>query len=84
MLGYGCGASQYPQFFVEYLDMHQMLPRPYLRSFDGGPGEKLKKLGVRFGKQSRNIFWECIESRIISDDRGKIYISQYWTVLKKN
>ena len=40
MLGYGCGVSMYPQFFVEDLDIYQMLPRPYLRSFDGGPGEK--------------------------------------------
>ena len=38
MLGYGCGVSQYPQFFVQYLDMYQMLPHPYLRSFDGCPG----------------------------------------------
>ena len=41
MLGYGCGVSQYPQLFVDYLDMYQVLPRPYLRSFYGGPGEKL-------------------------------------------
>ena len=41
MLGYGCGVSQYPQLFVKDLDMYQMLPHPYLRSFDGGPGEKL-------------------------------------------
>ena len=32
MLGYGCGVSQHPQFFVEYLDIYQILPRPYLRS----------------------------------------------------
>ena len=24
MLGYGCGVSQYPQFYDKYLDMHQM------------------------------------------------------------
>ena len=41
MLGYGCGVSQYPQFFFEDLFMYQMLPRPYLRYFDGGLGEKL-------------------------------------------
>ena len=40
MLGYGCGTSQYPQFFVEDLDMYQVLPRPYLGCFDGGPGDK--------------------------------------------
>ena len=24
MLGYGCGVSQYPQFYVKYLDMYQV------------------------------------------------------------
>ena len=56
MLGYGCGVSQYPQFYVEYLDMYQMLPRPYLRSFDSGPGDNLVlKMGVRLVKSIRNI-----------------------------
>ena len=56
MLGYGCGVSRYPQFFVEDLDMYQVLPRPYLASFGGGPGYKLiLKMGVRLGKSSRNI-----------------------------
>ena len=41
MLGYGCGVSQYPQFFVEDLDIYQILPHKYLRYFDGGHGEKL-------------------------------------------
>ena len=41
MLGYGCGVSQYPQFFVKYLDMYHVLPRPYLGYFDGGSEDKL-------------------------------------------
>ena len=41
MLGYGFGVSMYHQFFVEDLDIYQMLPRPYLRSFDGGPRDNL-------------------------------------------
>ena len=41
MLSYGCGVSRYPQFYVKYLDMYQLLPRPYLGSFDGFPGDKL-------------------------------------------
>ena len=42
---------------VKDLDMYQVLPRPYLWSFDGGPKEKLiKKLGVILGKSSRSIF----------------------------
>ena len=57
MIGYGCGVSQYLQFFVKDLDMYQVLPRPYLWSFDGGPGDKLiKKMGARLGNLSRNIF----------------------------
>ena len=54
MLGYGCGVSMYPQFFVEDLDIYQMLPRPYLISFDGGPGDKVlkQKMGVGLGKPS--------------------------------
>ena len=43
MLGYGCGVSQYIQFYVKYLDMYQVLQRPYLGYFDVGPGEKLIK-----------------------------------------
>ena len=41
MLGYGCGVSQYPQFFVKDLDIYQMYQRPYLWSFDVFPGDKL-------------------------------------------
>ena len=46
MLGYGYDVSQYPKLFYEDLDIYQMLPRPYLRYFDGGPGDKsIKKIG---------------------------------------
>ena len=41
MLGYGCGVSQYPHFCVKDLDMYQVLPHPYLLSFDDFTGEKL-------------------------------------------
>ena len=43
MLGYGCGVSKYPQLFVEDLYIYQMLPRPYLTSFYGGPVHKVFK-----------------------------------------
>ena len=43
MLGYVCGVSMYPQFFVEDLKTYQMLPRPYMRSFDGEPADKVLK-----------------------------------------
>ena len=69
MLGYGCGVYQYPQFFVKDLDIYQMLPRPYLRSFDGCPGEKLiKKWVTNLANRAEIFVWECIESRIMSDD----------------
>ena len=38
ILVYGCGVSQHPRFYDKYLDMYQVLPRPYIRSFDGYPG----------------------------------------------
>ena len=41
MLGYGCDVSQCPQFYDKDLDMYQVLPRPYIGSFDGLPGDKL-------------------------------------------
>ena len=41
MLGYGYGVSHYHQFYVKDLDMYQVLPRPYIGSFDGFTGDKL-------------------------------------------
>ena len=43
MLGYGFGASMYSQFFVEDLNIYHMLPRLYLRSFDGSPDDQVLK-----------------------------------------
>ena len=79
MLSYGCGVSMYPQLFVENLDIYQMLPRPYLRSFDGGPGDKLlkQKWVLNLANLAETFVRECIESRIMSDDSGKKNISQY-------
>ena len=71
MHGFGCGVSQYPHFFVEDLDMYQVLPRPYLISSDGFPGDKLlKKWALDLASRS-DCFWECIEYRTMSDDREK-------------
>ena len=85
MIGYGCGVSQYPQFYVKDLDMYQILPRPYIGSFGVFLGDNLiEKIGVRIGKSSRNIFLEFIETRITIDDIEKGIRSQYWTNLKEN
>ena len=40
MISYGYGVSQYPQFYYQYLDKYQVLPRPYWGCFEGYPGEK--------------------------------------------
>ena len=40
MLGYGCGVYQYPQYYAKDLDMYQVLPLPYIGSFDGCPADK--------------------------------------------
>ena len=65
--------SQYPQFYVKGLDMYQVLPRPYLWSFDGGPENKLNlfKWVLYLASQAETFVWESIESRIMSDDREK-------------
>ena len=62
MLGFGCGVSQYTQFFIEYLNMYQVLPRPYLKCFDDGPGDKLinKKWVYDLASREVTFFWECI------------------------
>ena len=59
MLGYGCGVSMYPQFFVDDLDIYQMLPRPYLRSFSGGPGDQVFKKNGCWN-------WQCVCSKLIT------------------
>ena len=48
MLVYGCGMSQYPQFYDKYLDMYQLLPHPYMGSFEGFHGDKFIKKWVLF------------------------------------
>ena len=69
MLGYGCGVSQYPQFYDKDLDMYQVLPRPYIGSFDGLPGDKLiiEKQVLDLASQAESFVQECIEIRITMD-----------------
>ena len=77
MLGYGCGVSMYSQFFVDDLDIYHMLPRPFLRSFDGGPGEKVlkNKWVLDLANRAETFAWECIEFRKMSDDSREKNIS---------
>ena len=86
MLGYWFGVSQYPQFYAKDLDMYQLLPRPYIGSFDGFPGDKLiLKMGVRLGKSSRNVclwvywnqdnnwwYWKSNKNSILENFERKI------------
>ena len=36
----GCRVSQYPQFYDQHEVKYQLLPRPYLGSFEGNNGKK--------------------------------------------
>ena len=85
MLGYGCGVSMYPQFFVEDLKIYQMLPCPYIRSFDGGPADQVlkQKWVLDLANRAETFVLERIESRIMSDDSREKILTQYWSTLKK-
>ena len=63
----------YPKFFVEDLNIYQMLPRLYLRYFDGGPGYQLLKIEwvLDLANREETFVLENIESRIMSDDSRK-------------
>ena len=72
MIVYGCGVSQYPQFYVKDLYMYQVLPRPYIGSFDGFTCDKLfRKLVLDLASQVDKFVWKCIETRITIDDIKK-------------
>ena len=73
MLGYGCGVSMYPQFFVEDLKIYQMLPCPYLRYFYGVPDDQVlkQKWVLDLANRSETFVLECTESSIMSDDSRK-------------
>ena len=69
MLGYGCGVSMYPHFFVEDLKIYQMLPHTYIISFDGEPADQVfKKWVLDLANRAETFVLESIESRIMSDD----------------
>ena len=62
MISYGCGVSCYPQFYVQHLEKYQVLPRLYLRTFEGYPGEKMikGKWVLYLAGKSETCIWECI------------------------
>ena len=41
MRSYGCGVSQYLQFYDQDLEKYQVLPRPYWGYLEVYPGEKI-------------------------------------------
>ena len=63
MLGYGCGVSQYPQFYDQELDRYQVLPHSYRGSFEGFPGENFvkEKWVLYLSDQAGFLVWEIIE-----------------------
>ena len=70
MLGCGCGVSMYHQFFVEDLKTYQMLPRPYMRYYDGEPADQVlkQKWVLDLANRAETFVLESIESRVTSDD----------------
>ena len=40
MLGHCCGVLQYPQFYDTILNIYQIFPRPYVRSYSGEKGHQ--------------------------------------------
>ena len=74
MLGYGFGVSMYPQFFDKDSKTFQMLPRPYIRSFDVQRSDQVLKQEwvLELANRAETFLLESIESRIMSDDsKGK-------------
>ena len=63
MIGYGCGVSQYPQFYYRYLEKYQVLPRPYLGSFESNNGENLikEKCLLDLVGQEEKLFWNAFK-----------------------
>ena len=70
MLGYGCGVSMYPQFFYKDSKTFQMLPRPFIRYFDGQCYDQVlkQKWVLDLANRAETFVLESIESRIMSDD----------------
>ena len=85
MIGYGCGVSMYPQLSVEVLKIYQILPRPYMRYFDGVPADQVfkKKWLLDLANIAETFFLERIESMIMSDYSREKNLT-YWSTLKEN
>ena len=62
MLGYGCGVSMCPQLFVGDLKTYQMLPRPYMRSFDGEPADQVlkQKWVLDLENRAETFYWKLL------------------------
>ena len=62
MLGNLCVVSQYPQFHYQHLEKCQLLPCPYLVSFEDSNGGKYirEKWLLDLRGESEKIVWDCI------------------------
>ena len=84
MLGYGYGVSTYPQFYDKDLKSFHMLPRPYIRSFDGQCSDQVlkKEWVLDLANRAETFLLGSIESTIMSDDSKEKNSNQYWSDLK--
>ena len=69
MLGYGCGVSVYPQFYDKARLSFHMLPRPYIRSFDGNSSDLIfkKEWVLNLAKRAETFVLEKIDLMIMSE-----------------
>ena len=78
MLGYGCGVSQYHQFYYKYLDRYQVLPFPYRVYFESFPGYKFvkEKWVLDLEYQTKTFAWGNIEKKILFNFERNTYSSK--------
>ena len=76
MTFYGCGVYQYLQCYDKKLEKYQLLPHPYLRSFEVNNGEKVtkEKQVLNLSGEAGKKIWECIET---------MTKNKYWKTLEK-
>ena len=69
MLGYGCGVSVYPQFYDKKKLSFHMLPRPYIRSFDGKCSDLIlkKEWVLNLAKRAETFVLEKIDLMRMSE-----------------
>ena len=77
MIGYGCGVSTYTQFYEKDSKTFHMLPRPYIRSFDGQCSDQAlkQKWVLDLANRAETFVLGSIESKIMSDDPKEMFLT---------